>query len=426
MTTVPVHSSAPDKGIIETINDTTVWQAFGICVLFATATLNLISLSAEKSTVELDAQVIVKLMAVAAAGLYGSLGFLTDPRVRSVASSFPANCLVGIVGLYFCASLFGISPGTSLVSSISILAIFLMTLTAMINLGQLTCIRIVFVSASTFLVGSWLAYLLMPESGILAEPIGDGEYQIRMRGLAHPNTLGQFSGICILTGTFLYFTAKRNSRFVLLMISCSIVALLFSLSRSSMLATVVAVLVGYRQQLFTGRKFVRRATIMLSFSIIAIMVASTQFEFETLLNEKIHLLAKSGDADEIFSATGRGEIWAETIRLIKERPILGYGPTSSKFLLEDYSFYTHNMFLNIGLSCGVGGVILAIVMAFGRVGLLFTQANPIADALVIFVLLNGVFENVIFANISGLPTICWIVGLTWFHVSSVQQGGANV
>ena len=425
MTTVQFRSTTgrlAGKGVLQTVSETTVWQAFGVCALFAAATLNLISLSDEKSAVELDAQVIVKLIAVAAAGMYGFIGFLTDPRVRKLAFSFPVNCLSAIIGLYFLASPFGLSPSTGLVSAISILAVFLMTLTALVNLGREATIRVVFLSIATFLIGSWLAYFLIPEIGVFAEPVGDGGIKMRMGGLAHPNTLGQYASFGVLFSTFLYYSAKHRSKFVLLMIFCAAFALLFSLSRTSILATIAALLAGYRNTLFTGRRFVGMTAIFVCVGIVAVMVASTQYDFGILLNEKAQLLSKSGDSEEIFSATGRGEIWAETIRLIKRSPVLGYGPATSKFLLEDYSFYTHNLFLNVGLSCGVGGILLALVMALGRVRLLFIRSNPLADALVVFILVNGIFENVIFGNIAGLPTICWIIGLTWFHVSTKQGG----
>lgn len=425
MTTMQIRSTTggiPAKGIVGTVCDTTVWHAFGVCGLFAAATLNLISLNADKSTVELDAQVIVKLLAVAAAGLYGMLGFLTDHRVREIAFSFPVNCFMAIIGLYFLVSPFGLSPGTSLVSSISILAVFLMTLTALVNLGQDKTIRIIFLSTSTFILGSWVAYVLFPEIGVFAEPVGDGEIKMRMGGLAHPNTLGQCAAFCILTGTYIYYSSKQRSRLILTMILCAVLALLFSLSRSSILATVLALAVGYRTSLFKGRRVVHAAALFVSLAIVAIMAASTQYEFGTLLNEKAQQLSKSGDSEEIFSATGRGEIWAETIRLIKEKPVFGYGPATSKYLLEDYSLYTHNFFLNIGLSCGVGGIILALLMTLARVRKLFLRSNPVADGLVAFILINGIFENVIFGNISGLPTICWVIGLTWFHVAAKQGG----
>ena len=127
---------------------------------------------------------------------------------------------------------------------------------------------------------------------------------------------------------------------------------------------------------------------------------------------KLTFLSKSGDTEEIFSATGRGEIWAYAISLIREQPLTGYGATTSKYYLTDYSLYTHNLILNVAFSCGVFGGLAAVCMCLGRLRVLLTQDHIVANALVAFILVNGLFENVIFSNLAGMPTIVWIIAIS--------------
>ena len=425
MTTAYTSTDLAERGGLERIGDIAVWHLIGLLALFSTSVFNLVAWNADKVTAELDSQVIIKLLVIAIAGIYGSIGFVTDPRVREVAFSFPAFCLLGIISVYFLASLAGIDAKTSLVSSISILAVFLMTITAMIHLGRELTVEVLFWSAGTFVVLSWLVYLLVPSIGIMLEPISDGEFKERMSGLAHPNTLGQYSAICVCLGTVLYLTCEQKNKWVLFVTLLAAAALLNSLCRTAMVATVVALVVGYRHEIFSRRGTLLSLAGLFALGLVAVMYLSTQMSFESLFSDKIQLLTKSGDTDELFTATGRGEIWAETIRLIKQRPLLGYGPTSSKLLLGDYSLYTHNLILNVGLSAGVGALCLAVAMCFGRFCMLFKRRHPVADTLVVLVLTAGFFENVIFSNICGFPTICWIVGLVWFQAESAMSEEPN-
>ena len=50
-------------------------------------------------------------------------------------------------------------------------------------------------------------------------------------------------------------------------------------------------------------------------------------------------------------------------------------------------------------------------MCLNRFFNLFLTHHPIADSLVVFVLVNGLFENVIFSILCGLPTMIWIIAL---------------
>ena len=116
---------------------------------------------------------------------------------------------------------------------------------------------------------------------------------------------------------------------------------------------------------------------------------------------------------ELTSATGRSETWAYTIRLLAERPIVGYGAATSKYYLEHYSRYTHNMILNVAFSTGIIGGFACVMMVLGRIRALFSISHPLPDGIVAFIVLNGFFENVIFAVITGMPTILWIMTLAW-------------
>jgi O-antigen ligase len=169
-------------------------------------------------------------------------------------------------------------------------------------------------------------------------------------------------------------------------------------------------MVVFRGHLFQ-RKYALLAIAIFIMGIVALMAASMFTDIESKIGSKLGMLSKSGDASELTSATGRTEIWGKAIELISKEPLFGYGAATSKFLLKDFSMHTHNLVLNVAFSTGIIGGFVALCMCLGRFFRLFVERHPIADALVVFILVNGLFENVIFSILCGLPTILWTVGL---------------
>ena len=79
----------------------------------------------------------------------------------------------------------------------------------------------------------------------------------------------------------------------------------------------------------------------------------------------------------------------------------------------EFSSYTHNLFLNIAFSGGVFAAISALLMILGRLRSLFHNRHPFVDAIIVFIVVNGLFENVIFSILAGLPTMLWVIALSW-------------
>ena len=414
----PKYSSGD---LIHSVGEIAIWHLYGVGIVFFTTFWNLVSLNSDKDEIGLDVQVYLKLLCVGLAGLYGVIGFLTDKKIRDAAFSFPLAWILVIFVLYSIASIFSSMPAPAVASSFSILCIYLMTVTAAMELGKDLLVKTIFYGFGAFIFGSWLVYLLIPSIGIMEEPILGGDVAVRMSGLAHPNTLGQHAAFCFIFGVGLWGSYRHRNWVVVLLVALAISALVFSLSRAAMLGTIAAMLIGFRNRIM-GPNWKFRLMILTAVSVFGLLLLSTQIHLPTALEKQMGAVAKSGDSDEITTATGRSEIWKKSIVLIKLRPVLGYGPTTSKNLLEDYSMYTHNLFLNIALNCGLFGLLIGIIMCLSRVGTMFSKECFLADAVVAFVLINGIFENVIFANLCGAPTICWVLGLGWYQLGKNEVG----
>lgn len=382
----------------------------GLLAVFMTSLLNLADLEAENETVGLSGQVLFKLLFLAMGGGYGALGFLYEPKVRRLLTAFPVIWIVIIFG-FFCLSVpSSITPTESFASTMSIACIVLMTLTALVQSGVVVVLTTVFHSLTAFVILSWVAVFAAPSIGIFEEPLGGGEFATRMAGLAHPNTLGQFSGLTIVLGMILYSRFGQRTTWRIVVMGLAAGALIGSISRTSILATMIAVMFVYRQSIFQKRYQVHFAMLGLLGAIGLLFLVSTS-DVGQMIASKMPFLSKSGDTEELTSATGRSAIWSYAIYLIGEQPWTGYGASTSKYFLSEFSLYTHNMILHIAFSTGVLGGVAAVCMCLGRTIALFTRPHMIADGIVVFVLLNGLFENVIFSILAGLPTLIWTVGL---------------
>ncbi len=396
---------------LERFFKTPVLPMVGVMGLFLAAFGNLVNIALDKNVVAIDKQVIVKLAVLAMCGIYGAIGFTLEPRVRRLLLSFPVMWMVIIFGFYLLAVPGSVTQTESLASAISIICVLLMTVTCLVQLGIKTVLNTIFFATSLFIILSWLAYLWVPSIGVFYEPTADGQFTKRMSGLAHSNTLGQFSGILIVLGVIMYRNYKLMSWFRASVMLLAAVALVLSLSRTSLLATVLALVVGFRQN-FLRREYFNWMIWLGLIGGIVLVIFSLNYDVVAVLESKLTFLSKSGETEELTSATGRAEIWAYTIQMIGERPLTGYGAATSKYYLEDYSLYTHNMLLNVAFSTGVIGGLAALLMILGRVRALFTRPHAIADGLLAFLLLNGIFENVMFSILAGMPTILWIVAIS--------------
>ncbi len=405
---------------VEHLLNIPVITLIGYVALFAVAFGNLVDVEADNEAVGFGGQALVKVMFLALGGLYGGIGVLTDPKVRRLLFSFPLIWMMGLLFFFFLAVTTSVTFFSSMASTISIACVLLMTTTALVQLGVRQVLYVVYYATAAYVFGSWLAYLFVPSIGVFLEPITDGEFVPRMGGLAHPNVLGQMSGVTVILSLILHRDERTFSWLRAFVFVAAVAALVGSLSRTSLLATICSVVMVYRGVLFQ-RRFAFPAMVFGFLGLAALMAASMFMDIESKLAAKVGLLSKSGDASELTSATGRTEIWGKTLELVWKRPALGYGAATSKLLLQEYSMHTHNLVLNVALSTGVFGGLMALWMSLERFFKLFVVRHPIADALVVFVLVNGLFENVIFSILCGLPTMIWIVALALPTIDQVKD-----
>jgi len=273
-------------------------------------------------------------------------------------------------------------------------------------------LMIVAAGLMTFIVGSWIAYLVFPEIGIFKEQITQTEVLERMGGLGHPNELGLYSAFTTVLFAVLGYGRRLSYLIVVPAMLLSLVTLVVCFSRTSMGITLVGLLVVYRKELFTQQTVI--ATLLLAIlAIPPIFVVAGNGGFDWLVGDALEKLSKSGTADELTTATGRTDIWAYAIQRIGEQPLHGYGYMTARFVMEKYSYHCHNIVLNMCLNTGVIGGMTLLSMVLYFVYAIYHDPRYEVDGLVAVILAGGLIDGLLFAAVPSAAVLIWFSALLW-------------
>ncbi len=413
------------------VDSVTSWKHVSVVTLVGglgvllMAAINMADVRSEdaSSKLGLDTQVVAKLGVVGMLAAFGACAWLTSWRVRKVTGTLPLAWLGAVIAIFLATSATALDIRAALVSSGSMVACWLAVTGLSVRLGPLRVAWLLLAGQILFVIGSWLCFLLWPSKGVFYEPIADGAFVKRMAGLAHPNTLGLFSGLTLVAGVCcwrLYRGIQPQSwRWVgldglmLLVLSLAGGALIFSLSRTAAAAVLITLVYVFRHHLLRGLGL-KLFAIALVVGLSGLLLVTLSGDADRLTQSRINsLFSKSSDADELTSLTGRSLIWAYTSKLIAERPLTGYGATSSKELLRDYMSYAHNTLLHIGLSAGVLAMGAWALAVGWYLVVMIRRPVLIADAVFIFLIVNGLTENVGFEYIASAPMAWWVLVMAW-------------
>lgn len=254
-----------------------------------------------------------------------------------------------------------VAPDLSIERSIHLIGTSIVALYLGFSLPLNRMLRISVIVLGFIMLTSAAAAMLLPELGM-------EDYQgiqVWAGTLAAKNTLGFWSAVTLLLATSLCFwTIPNTQRLLYIAVAAvSLLCLYNSVSATSLLALITAALV----MLYLHAAFSLRLSI-LAMSMLGLLVAGlvgVAFYFIDIAE----LSGRSGDL------TGRGEVWAQTWKLILERPLTGYGygtiwyPNADTLHIQqsltDFTwtvFHAHNGLLQIASEIGLPLTALAVLM----------------------------------------------------------------
>ncbi len=241
-----------------------------------------------------------------------------------------------MVGCALAASITSVSPKVAFFVASAIGVYMLLTLACLTLFGIRRMLMDALLALWSFVIISWLLRFTIPELATFNEFLSMEETLPRFGGLGHPNVLSAIQCLALLLT--LAFVIDRSISIAWLVPACILGAatLIETKSRTSvvaLLATLGIISLPILRQ--------RSAFALPCFGLAALFCAATYVEMTTGIDRLIDSVAlkltKTGSVDELTTATGRTEIWAEAIRLIAASPLTGYGGGTSSQVMAEHS-----------------------------------------------------------------------------------------
>lgn len=311
----------------------------------------------------------------------------------------------------------------SAASAFSLVSVLFMLLMAAAVLESAELIRQIIFGCSAVIFISIIVYFAVPDFGQMKEWVGNDLVSSgRLSGITGTaNACGYISAMALLA-LYYYrsYLAKLDVTYWCLVV-INIAGLIMSNSRTAMVAVVIAMFIA---SLVNPTPL--RLTVM-CFGICAMILAAVSIDFDSLFR----LIARSGDAQEITSGTGRTNIWLYALQLINQRPFFGWGYASSNTLIPDgadeigfIANHTHNALLQIALSIGYVGLFVFLVLIGLKIYYSFRTKVKLNIAFITFLLVDGLSEPIAFQGPATTTTLvlATVLALNYSHKHETNTG----
>lgn len=151
-------------------------------------------------------------------------------------------------------------------------------------------------------------------------------------------------------------------------------------------------------------------TVMGLASIFALFAAGKE---RRLVEKFVGLVAKSGSVQELTTATGRTDIWAEAAKFVAQRPLTDWGLNSGPVLLPNHSQATHNAVINASLSGGIFGGLAMLCLQLWLIWTAFQSPNLLVRGVAIFLFFSCLTEDTVMETFPGPCTMLWYMCLIY-------------
>lgn len=374
--------------------------------------------------VGLDIPVAIKLAIAAACSLVGVWGVFRSSVVRRSLFSIPGACLLVMSSMFLVAAL-AAHPESATVALVAALVNFgylLFVPTVISVLGFRKLMVAMLIALVAYLIAAWFIFIAIPEMGVFEEDLGDQTLISRMGGLGHPNSVARAGIWAALLGIGVARSgiSVQFNRILPLIIALSVLTVFETLSRTAMLAGAMAGVVMLYDRVFSRNGLTLALTSVAL--ILCIAIAALAYSGDDAISRKLLSLGtKTGEFEELSSATGRTEIWTETIRLISQRPSIGYGLNSAPMLLEEYSQHAHNLVLHVMLSGGLIAGICAIALLLWTLVHGLPSSIPMIRGVSAFILVSGIFEDTAVDTFASPTMLLWTAILLYPSIAGISR-----
>jgi O-antigen ligase len=416
-----------------TLIDNAVWAVavpFGLSVLLCAAWLIVCAMSGSKPAIILYLSLIVfitdgafrfrgageigadwqNMMKFALWAGAGAIGFAHMPPIRQIFSRPGPACTLAFIAAAIVSTLYSPVAGYTAGCALALLCFFAFSYALVSRLTETEILWTIVVTLTAFLLVGWVVYYENPALGTSETWVND-VIQLRMAGIAgQANNLGA-SCAKFLGALFLLWWSGRIKLIVLVPLTAlGLVTLAASEGRTAALSVLAGVMV-----VVLARTLWWVAAAALSGLAALIVAMFLSVHIETITSR----LSRSGDPSEVFTLTGRLDIWQVVWDRIVEKPFLGWGYNSSKVVLGQFEGFNwglmvdtaHNMFLQLLLSIGIIGTIPIIVPLLSLIWKIVVRPDPFRDFIVVIVIVTGISDAIALGSTPTVMTLLFFIAV---------------
>jgi exopolysaccharide production protein ExoQ len=348
----------------------------------------------------------------------GVIGYAHTPPIRSLLSHPGSALWLIYITIAMISSAYAPTPAYSFGCAFSLLCFFTFAFALIKILSEEEFLWTMMLTFAAFLAVGWIVYFKDPTLGTSEFWTYNG-IELRMCGIAgQANNLGS---VCAkyLGAIFLLWTSSRcRLIYALPLAALGVASLMASDARTGMIAAVVAMVVATLAQSFRG---------LIAAALVAVTGLIATIVFSVRLDALGSSFSRSGDPTEVFTLTGRLEIWDFVEEEILQKPFLGWGYNASKTLLPQHVTFqdglmvdtAHNMLLQSLLSVGLAGTIPIILVVLYLFFNLLYRPNRFRDLFFVVIFISGISDT------SALGTTPSILTLLFLVISILPQGAAR-
>lgn len=323
---------------------------------------------------------------------------------RSRLGEYLMEPLLGLMAIYSGMALVSAgwsdTPSYTAASAIGLVAYLLLACLVVAELGVDAALRLTVWTLVAFVALGVIGGLVAPDIAWLPPSVEETFH--RLQGFSgHPNVFAQQIGILIT----LLAIARRSKLIALfpflILLALGVFAIVATGSRTTLAAVTVA------WAIIALRDRHRLGVVLLAGTVVtAVVLMAAGLGALSSMHENVAELSRTGTASEIFTLTGRTEVWGTVWSLIQEKPFLGWGYNGTEDLISAsmYASFTgtainaHNMALQSLVSMGFLGTLPLFAFGALLVFRFFTAADSGRDQIMAYTFCIGLGEVAISAS----------------------------
>jgi len=353
-----------------------------------------------------DWQVMLRVGICGLCGLYG-LMLLS----RTIDSCFRPSALLVLMfaGWAALSVFFARDLRYSAVAVASLLCMVLFAPAILDQLGARGIGLVAIASITLLLIGCWWTFYLQPELGREPYELADPADVGRLAGLMHPNGTGSMAALLAALLLVALVSGWLRWWMVLPLLVFAAATIWQSGSKTSLVSALFAAM------LIVMHRLPRPVTVLaggFGATAAVILLAAIAADPDSLLRT----ISRTNDPEEIYSFTGRVELWKYTLHQTGASPVFGHGFACSRFVNEggpDWAAgsHAHNLLLNTMVETGVVGGMLLVGMFLAQLVRAYHGLHLLPVLVTALVLVEGVTGTAVFTTVPNTHTMLWIAAL---------------